>query len=48
MGKSPKQYDYILNEVTYDTEDALHAADATMYKAGARFTCIMGLLLMVK
>ena len=27
MSKSPQKYEYILNEVKYDTEETLHAAD---------------------
>ena len=34
MSKSPQKFEYILNEATYDTEDALHLADAS--------TCLTG------
>ena len=34
LGKSPQEFEYILNDVTYDTEDALHAADASTCSAG--------------
>jgi hypothetical protein len=28
MAKSPQKYEYILNEIKYDTEETLHAANA--------------------
>ncbi len=34
LGKSPKRFEYIIDEVTYDAEDALHAANAS--------TCLTG------
>lgn len=34
MTKSPQKYEYILNEVKYDTEEALHAADTGTCFAG--------------
>jgi hypothetical protein len=34
LGKSPKRFEYIIDEVTYDTEDALHAANASTCMTG--------------